>query len=782
MQASPLRGSTRRRELSKLSYLFVPERRFSTAAAVAFCAAVGSALVAAADAEERELLLVRAPGVPLDAAIALVLEPADGETATHHLAATGRRRVTLPAGFVGRIGCRGDGFWCPSQTAGADVAAVSIPVFRTGRIRGHVVPTREGAPDRVLVEGTVALSGSLDVRFEHEVDVGEAGELVFEAPQGELDLRFAAEGRAPVYLWGLEVDDEAAQLGPLRFARGSSVSGFVHHAATELPVSGASVAALPASADDFGEDARRRLEALAIGSKTNERGFFQLIGLPPGRYRLAVAFEGLFPTGPPLVEVVEDSESHLGQSIALQPAVRLTLFVDPPRPPGEAGWRVEVVQQTGPEILQAATDEQGKAEVERLVPGPYRIEVGSRRHPTVWQRHVQLSSDLVLTADLPLVELVGSVRLGEEPVVAEISIQTGARDHWRYRSDEEGRFGGILRVPELDILFVEIESEEPTLSKRLQIRGLDAEDGVVELDLALDDRTIDGTVVDGLGNPVAGAEVTVHADEERVAEATTAEDGTFAIRALDRDLYRVHAWRRGRGTSEAVEADLSSSEHAGPYRLTLVEVRRVDGTLRTADGRPIQGARIEAHTWLPVPYAEVGRTDLAGRFWIDVPRDSRRAHLEIAAPSLGLIAVCADLPAPDDLLDLALPGTADATVDVDLEASPDLPPAIVHPLVLLRRGGGYLSLSTLGGWSGESWRRRDDGAPYGAAMVAGGLFPGEYALAWLDGPYWYQAAAACEPALRPEPAWRSVGPGGTLRLSYDVTPRQRAASEASPVR
>lgn len=64
----------------------------------------------------------------------------------------------------------------------------------------------------------------------------------------------------------------------------------------------------------------------------------------------------------------------------------------------------------------------------------------------------------------------------------------------------------------------------------------------------------------------------------------------------------------------------------------------------------------------------------------------------------------------------------------------------------------------------------------------GGTIPTESplrTLGWLDGPYWYKAAAACEPPFGHEPAWQYVGPGGTLLLEYDLKPHQRAAARDS---
>jgi hypothetical protein len=277
-------------------------------------------------------------------------------------------------------------------------------------------------------------------------------------------------------------------------------------------------------------------------------------------------------------------------------------------------------------------------------------------------------------------------------------------------------------------------------------------------------------VVDRWGEPVAGAEVRVYEGAEGVAKATTDAAGAFTVRALDQGGYRVQAKAPGRGASEAADVDLTSSQRAGPIRLTLVPQRRIDGVVRTADGRPVQGARIEANTWHPVPLADVGRTDLAGRFWIDVAEGAQRAHLEIEAPSLGLIGICATLPSPEEPIVVELPAAADAALLIDLDFSPDLPPATLTPLRLLRRDGGIVRSTTLRRWG------QPTNEPGSSEYTVQGIFAGDYALAWIEGPTWYAAAIACGLPRGEEPQWKYVGPGETVRLRYDVTPHQRAAS------
>jgi hypothetical protein len=255
-------------------------RRLSIAAVLAAAAGFPTG---AQPAGSLDLQIRRTEGVERTEDLELLLEPAaeEGETRTRDASDLGLVRV--PGRFAGRVGCRSERLWCPWREVAAGDAVVVVPVFRAGRLEGVIVPTREGAPEALVVEGTVDVPGLGPVAFVQELAASEDGRFALVVPQAEIDLRFGATGWAPLYRWSFDVGGEATDLGPLRFARGSSVSGFVRDGTAELPTAGAIVTALPASAGELGEAARARLEALARPVPTDRWGFFQLGGVPPGR-------------------------------------------------------------------------------------------------------------------------------------------------------------------------------------------------------------------------------------------------------------------------------------------------------------------------------------------------------------------------------------------------------------------------------------------------------------------------------------------------------------------
>lgn len=743
--------------------------RRSSTVVVAMLAIAAAHRLGAGTADTIVVELRRAEGVELAEDLELLVEAADGKHPARSLNISGDHRVEAPR--ADRVGCRAARLWCPWRVVAPGQSLVVLPVFRGGGLKGRVVPTREGAPDALVVEGTVDVPGLGAVPFQQDLSTSDDGRFALAAPQAELDLRFSAVGWAPLYRWSLEVGGEATDLGNLRFARGSSVTGFVRYGVTELPAAGAMISALPASADELDEAARGRLDALARPVQTDPWGFFQLGGLPPGRYRLRIAKDGFYPARSPLIEVVAESETRLSDEIDLLPAFRASFSISPRQPREGEGWQVRLLGQNGRNpSREAVADEAGVAIFEGLPPGTYRARVRSEQHPSVWDRALDLASDRTVEIDLQLLQISGHVTLSEDPLPARVTIGTGSMDKWRYRSDEEGRFAGMIHRPEHDVLFVRIEADEPKLTKEIEIPRPRVEDDVLELEISLEDRVVEGSVVDWFGEPVVDAEVDVNEGAKLVARVPTDRDGGFSARGLHRGRYRVSARARERGSSEVVEADLTVSERAGPFRLTLVSKRRVDGVVRTADGRPVQGAQIQALTWSPVPLWGSGTSDLAGRFWVEVPEGARHAHLQIEAPSLGLIAICSTLPPDEEALEIDLPSTASATLELDFERSPDLPPPMVTALSLLRRDGGFLSIPTMTRWSVAQ------GSVESEDLTVRGLFPGQYALAWLDGPSWARAAAACEPALGPERSWRLLGPGQTLRLRYDLEPHQRSAA------
>lgn len=123
-----------------------------------------------------------------------------------------------------------------------------------------------------------------------------------------------------------------------------------------------------------------------------------------------------------------------------------------------------------------------------------------------------------------------------------------------------------------------------------------------------------GIVVDGEGNPVAGAEVASAADGQRVpARAVTGADGRFAL-AADPGDHLVGV--RAAGMASVLVGGVRPG--TGDLRIVLRPGVRLRGTVREGSGAPCGGARVRASLRFPGVVKDLGgfetRADESGRY------------------------------------------------------------------------------------------------------------------------------------------------------------------------
>jgi len=82
------------------------------------------------------------------------------------------------------------------------------------------------------------------VSFLQEIKATDTGHFQFHGPEGILDLRIAAEGSVPHYLWNVKSIGRTKDLGQLRLRTGSSLSGYVWDGVTDLQAHGATFSGL----------------------------------------------------------------------------------------------------------------------------------------------------------------------------------------------------------------------------------------------------------------------------------------------------------------------------------------------------------------------------------------------------------------------------------------------------------------------------------------------------------------------------------------------------------
>jgi hypothetical protein len=193
--------------------------------------------------------------------------------------------------------------------------------------------------------------------------------------------------------------------------------------------------------------------------------------------------------------------------------------------------------------------------------------------------------------------------------------------------------------------------------------------GAVRVDLVLGAGTLAGVVVDGAGDPVAGATVAAWPEggsRDLAVTAVTGTDGTFDLRGLPEGIHRVEAVRgeaRGERRGVAPGAAGLRVEIGGGYLVGSVFVGRSPATDFTLAVSPLEPGRGGART------ERILAVD--GRFRISV--GPGRWEVRASAPGASAATVVAEVPEGGDSAQVRIelaPGGTVAGVVLDPEGRP----------------------------------------------------------------------------------------------------------------
>ena len=426
---------------------------------------------------------------------------------------------------------------------------------------------------------------------------------------------------------------------------------------------------------------RERLRKRRLRTAVDERGFFQITGVAPGTYRLTASAEGASPAHLHPIRVQPDTEVRLDEPLVLGPGAELDVYVVPEATPEGGPWRVELMRDTAPSegylevVDQSEADLAGSWRARELPAGSYLLQVGPKARQPWFRRTFELvpAERRVLTVEMPVVEIRGSLTKGEEPVAGEVVFGDPAEgEQIPFTADEEGRFEGHLpREGEWEVV---VHPPDRSLRRRIELGTIEVRRregrGAARIDLALPATEVPGIVVDRSGEPQVGARVTVwrevDGERERTALEWADDEGRFRVEGIEPGHHHFEAGAVSGATSEAVSALVLEDAVSPEVRLVVGALESFEGRVTVA-GSPSPGAAVRARAADQARFHGAGgNTDAEGWFGFSVP--ARRLDLLIAPPDGPLTLRRVSLDALGDgpfTIDLAPVGGA---MVIDLES------------------------------------------------------------------------------------------------------------------
>ncbi len=286
------------------------------------------------------------------------------------------------------------------------------------------------------------------------------------------------------------------------------------------------------------------------------------------------------------------------------------------------------------ETIDGQATEKGAWTRSNLAPGSYLLELRSADEARWVHERIEVVRGMEpLFVDVPLISVTGTLRRGDEPAPGELWFGTrqGAR-RILFRVDQEGEFRGSL--PSAGDWALEWLPEDGGGQVGLKPVKV-PQRRRVELDLEVPDTRLVGQVVDQLGQPVTGAEVSIFSLDGvvRPSSSKSGEDGRFSLLGLEPGSFGVSA-QVGDASSDMVPVSLAEGKAPPELRLVLRGKQRVAGWVHS-EGRGVPGATITAWPDLgsaPGLAFERAVSGPDGWFEVQLPGSAQAMSLLVDAP------------------------------------------------------------------------------------------------------------------------------------------------------
>jgi hypothetical protein len=594
---------------------------------------------------------------PVDATVSATrLATSRGGEGTNRVVASGPSTTEFALAIspgVWQLSVSAPGYWVPDREIAISPAqesdlTVEVALSRTGRLSGTLPDAMRGRALRAVLRPALDGPGSPNGGEWNTSCRTQESTWNCDLPEGTFDVQLRSKGLVPVYLWGIVVKAGVTrQVGTVAMAPGASVSGRVEFP-RGVPAQGATI--FLATQDGVPLDPGRG--GRPFNARTDRRGFFQLRGVPPGRYQVVARREGSADVGEPIT-IFEGAESALRQAIELVPPATLGLQVTPPVDPVGEPWAITLLrgdESPIPVIRAQAVDSKGRLRPANLPLGHYRAQVEASFGARWAIAEFDLEAEgQEIVVDAPSNTIRGSVTLGET-LLPEARIVFGGRSGLQkveFKGDREGRFEGVLPGSSggSRTWTVMVAADEPPISRTLH--DVVVADGD-ELNLVLPDAEIEGHVVDESGIPVSPALIVVERPNGSIEQLVTrSQDGSFRMAGLDSGAHAVSAESR-LGHSTPTTIDLQAGQRKQAVTLVIKTTRELEVAVRAPEGIPVPGAQVKV---LPLDRLQssstIVRSDGDGLARFSVPADSK--GLGVAIGAVGFAYWIGQIPASEGL-------------------------------------------------------------------------------------------------------------------------------------
>ena len=363
-------------------------------------------------------------------------------------------------------------------------------------------------------------------------------------PATAVDVRFAADGFVPQYLWGLHAAPGEKKTVDVPLTRGPSVSDRVALADRKAPLGDIAIELRPTAFVATPAD-ERRITTRTRTVKINGRGFFQFSAVGEGIYDVVATKKGWSPATRQ-VRVGGARESDAGV-LLLPPLARAEVIIDPPLDPKGRRWRIVLDRDAIPMRPSAAIAEgpataDGTWTRDGIEAGKYRLDLYDGDGAAYEHLLVSIQPNgPPVRLQMDAIVVRGTLRAGHQALPAALHFmnQRGPGD-LTLVSREDGTFAGMF--PAAGKYDIEITPEKSEQHLRKQVDVEPSAQGIVQLDIDLPGGVIHGNVVDESGAPATGVVQLYHRNGGSATSVSTAGDGTFRLIAHYNDYKSEVIW------------------------------------------------------------------------------------------------------------------------------------------------------------------------------------------------------------------------------------------------